>query len=591
MTTKTIEQFFTGKNFVVPSYQRDYAWSTSNIDDLFEDISEAMDVGSGHYLGAFILSNNASSSTYGVVDGQQRLTTLTMLLDAMVSALSDVEVKTFYRSTFVRHPLHGQKFTVLGDNQEFFRALLAGENPVPDSQGQRRLQDAYSWIRDRVAAVVQAGGQQVLHQWLACIAKMEVLEFVEPNEGKAIRMFQSVNDRGVPLSRMDIAKSLLVYYSNRFLGGELDSHISAKFGEAFRDYDLTRQLAAENGFEVLSINRAGFREDDLLRYHYLSYNPDHHGVDARFDYSATAETVLDGFLKPSLKMLRLNADALRVFVREYVDDMAGFFAGFRKLVQLSRSRRDVYLLLVIGNLNATLFPLVTRLISRDLVDQETGGSGSCTLLELIEMVDVRVFKIRGTTPQADVLSLSRDSASLGVSDIASGLIHIANKFMDDGLFASRVSQDQLYKNLGLKRILYAVEDSVRESIGAAALTLQDLVALEAAGTSIEHIFPQEPSFGLRAYQFKTREHYEGEIHKAGNLTLLEGSLNSSCRNQSIEIKVTKPELYRASGFEMTRSLAAKAVNAQPAFSLAGLESRSVDIANVCLSAWPLIEVS
>ena len=42
MSTKTIENFFTGKTLVIPSYQRDYAWRESNVDDLFADIEEAL---------------------------------------------------------------------------------------------------------------------------------------------------------------------------------------------------------------------------------------------------------------------------------------------------------------------------------------------------------------------------------------------------------------------------------------------------------------------------------------------------------------------------------------------------------------------
>jgi uncharacterized protein with ParB-like and HNH nuclease domain len=45
MSTKTIEQFFSGKSLEIPPYQHDYAWKTANIDDLFEDISEAMEMG------------------------------------------------------------------------------------------------------------------------------------------------------------------------------------------------------------------------------------------------------------------------------------------------------------------------------------------------------------------------------------------------------------------------------------------------------------------------------------------------------------------------------------------------------------------
>lgn len=85
-------------------------------------------------------------------------------------------------------------------------------------------------------------GQEAVRNWLLAISHLEVLEFTEANEGKAIRMFQSVNDRGVPLAKMDIAKSLLIYYSNRFLDGELDSMVSDSFGEAFRCFSRLKNL-------------------------------------------------------------------------------------------------------------------------------------------------------------------------------------------------------------------------------------------------------------------------------------------------------------------------------------------------------------
>lgn len=75
MSTKTIANFFAGKTLVIPGYQRDYAWKERNVDDLFSDTEEALEVGGGHYLGTFILSqqdNNKAAPVY-VVTGQQRL--------------------------------------------------------------------------------------------------------------------------------------------------------------------------------------------------------------------------------------------------------------------------------------------------------------------------------------------------------------------------------------------------------------------------------------------------------------------------------------------------------------------------------------
>ncbi len=54
---------FTQNYFAIPKYQRDYAWKQSNIDDLFEDLQEAIDTDTGHYIGTFILSRKPDATT------------------------------------------------------------------------------------------------------------------------------------------------------------------------------------------------------------------------------------------------------------------------------------------------------------------------------------------------------------------------------------------------------------------------------------------------------------------------------------------------------------------------------------------------
>ena len=83
----TLEVFFTGKFFRIPSYQRDYAWDTGNVDDLLDDIIEAIETITTHYIGTFILSKTSHPSVYNVVDGQQRLTTLIMLFNVAIREL------------------------------------------------------------------------------------------------------------------------------------------------------------------------------------------------------------------------------------------------------------------------------------------------------------------------------------------------------------------------------------------------------------------------------------------------------------------------------------------------------------------------
>jgi uncharacterized protein with ParB-like and HNH nuclease domain len=97
----TLEKFFTGKWFIVPVYQRDYAWEQETLDELIEDIEETIETRTSHYIGTFILSRTHNEGGYHVVDRQQRLTTLTMLLNALIEQLPG-EPKIINHYTFIR---------------------------------------------------------------------------------------------------------------------------------------------------------------------------------------------------------------------------------------------------------------------------------------------------------------------------------------------------------------------------------------------------------------------------------------------------------------------------------------------------------
>ncbi|WP_439860868.1 DUF262 domain-containing protein [Pseudomonas sp. MBLB4136] len=589
MATQTIEQFFTGKTLEIPAYQRDYAWSTSNIDDLFEDIEEAMELDGGHYLGTFILSQSGKSAPVKVVDGQQRLTTLTMLLDALVDAVEEPAIKEHYRGTYIKHPVYGPKFTVLGVNQAFFTALLNDENPQPESDGQQRLLAAYQWIRHRVAAIKTQQGQEAIKNWLLAISHLEVLEFTEGNEGKAIRMFQSVNDRGVPLAKMDIAKSLLIYYSNRFLDGELDAMVSDRFGEAFRCFSRLKKLAAEPGYQIRLINRDPFREDDVLRYHYFAFDGEKHDVESGADYSATSETVLESFLKPALKGMRNDRERLAAFIEDYVCDLERFFKGLLELAEATRSNRELYLLLVVQDLAATLYPLLVRLHNEQKLDIRVPEHLDYTLLQLVELADLRVFKLQGTNPQADMAALMRDFGRLSPLQIAERLIYFCQRFMPSARFEAKLANEEMFRNPGLSRILLEAEGAAREASGQPRLDISDLALVNTEGLTIEHILPQEASFGVRLYGFHSTESYLEHIHLLGNLAPLEKRINSACSNSSVEKKMTESKLYRSSQFNLIKTLAAGGANKSPAYSKDALIERGEELAKFAVKRWPLLE--
>lgn len=93
------------------------------------------------------------------------------------------------------------------------------------------------------------------------------MQFVQENDGEAIRIFQTVDDRGKALSNMEKAKSLLIYYSNRFLEGRLDDQVNDCFGQIFREYDTIKELAGNLQITILA-NKI-FDEDNIMRYHLI----------------------------------------------------------------------------------------------------------------------------------------------------------------------------------------------------------------------------------------------------------------------------------------------------------------------------------
>lgn len=588
MSTQTIVNFFTGKTLVIPSYQRDYAWRESNVDDLFADIEEALEAGGGHYLGTFILSQVNRAAPVYVVDGQQRLTTLTLLLDALIDVVEDLTLQQYYRSVFISNPVSGAKFRVLGANDAFFRDMLDEKTVVPDSDGQTRLLAAYKWIRQRVYAIRLAGGQESIKRWLECISQLEVLEFIEPNEGKAIRMFQSVNDRGVLLARMDIVKSLLVYYSNRYLDAKLDTHISEQFGKAFRSFSKIKKLGGEPGYQIRQIARDAFREDDVLRYHFLAFDTSSLGVPSGGDYSANSDTVLDTFLKPTLAGLRSDPMRLAAFIQAYTDDLTAFFAALEQLVERTRFDLDAYMLWVVQDLSATLYPLAIRL---HMMGWTTSSStrDARTLEELMALVDLRVFKIRGTNPQADIFKITRNLASSKVEDVAQSLLSFCERFMPNQLMQSRLVDEDIYRNPAVPRLLLQVEFESRLVVGETPLALSDLVQLIREGLTIEHVLPQDPdnSFQVESYGFQGTADYDLIKHRLGNLVLLEGGLNSGCNNRTVEVKVSGDKLYRASVLSSVRSIAADCSQPNSRFDRARVSTRSMAMAEGMVKRWPL----
>ena len=222
MASIKIKDFFNGRFFEIPKYQRGYAWEVQNIRDLFDDIVESIESNSNHYIGTIVLSKSADDDEkFYVVDGQQRTTTTTLIISSLIKKLSEKDA-SYYERFYLKED-DKYRITPLNRDQQFFIDLLEGKVGDPQNKSQRFLKDAIEEINFKVEHIDDK------LKFLKSVEKLEVMEFVENSEGDAIRIFQTVNDRGKPLSNMEKAKSLLIYFSNRYLDKKLDNNINNHF--------------------------------------------------------------------------------------------------------------------------------------------------------------------------------------------------------------------------------------------------------------------------------------------------------------------------------------------------------------------------
>ncbi len=208
MDKTTLEKFFAQKKFRIPPYQRDFAWQLENVDDLWDDIKDALDSRTSHYLGTFVLAKGNVDGAYNLVDGQQRLTTITMLLHALIACLPERD-KIVASDRYLQDRAGQRRLTLQTENDTFFKDLTEGKPVTPINGGQRRLQRAFVRIGELVGQLPSEGEDGPL-RWTEEIGKLNVLEFVEDSEGDAIRIFETVNDRGKPLTTTEKIKSFLI---------------------------------------------------------------------------------------------------------------------------------------------------------------------------------------------------------------------------------------------------------------------------------------------------------------------------------------------------------------------------------------------
>ncbi|ETD27732.1 DUF262 domain-containing protein [Helicobacter canis] len=556
MTSENLGKALQMGVFYIPNYQRDYAWGIDQFNDLWEDLKENVKVveekglsdESGHFLGTIVIAPHGSYNAYDLIDGQQRMTTIFMLLTALIERSVDKdELKPQYL-------IKGGKprFQVIEKNQDFFTKLLdyAGSSHIPQelqkqahTKGQKNLCEVFNAILSNVNLP-----QDEINLYIDTLLAMQLIVFKESNAGRAIRTFQSVNDRGVPLKTFDKLKSLLIYYSNRYCDARLDDKINDLFGEIF---EYSARIESHKHSSV--VGGKDFKEAEMLRHHLGSYPTLLKGL--AMGPRVTTEMTYK-IIKDYLAHCKKDPQALGEFIDHYVMDLRDFFKTFVEILDQIDKNKELFECLYLENLNPRLYPTLVRLYMQPTIANKE------ELVELITRADFVLSKLFRTESVYDINAVIRDG----------GLIR------DNG--ARSITKQELLQEIHKiciktgKNLQSHIKGFVQSAFNTDSkagyhyvflkqncptLTIGDLLGLVTTSQGnfdlgnalgIEHICPQ--SWGdkeeWRGYGFSDRGEFEGLKHSYGNLLSLEKSLNSEAGDKSPE---QKQAAYRRSHISYT----------------------------------------
>ena len=217
--------------YFIPKYQRSYTWGYNEWDNLFNDLYENSE---GYFIGSIICINlgDAIKPYMEVIDGQQRLTTLSLLLAAIYSQLKDLPIEdedyddtisTLKRS--LRCKTSPNQMRLVPQIQEYnlddYNQLM-GEIGLRESTTQRKpyyivrkLYRCYKYFMDRLSKIIEGVDDleeknkriQGIYEKVksAMVVKIEV-----SSHSDAYVLFESLNNRGTPLTAIDLMKNLIM---------------------------------------------------------------------------------------------------------------------------------------------------------------------------------------------------------------------------------------------------------------------------------------------------------------------------------------------------------------------------------------------
>jgi hypothetical protein len=366
---------------------------------------------------------------------------------------------------------------------------------------------------------------------------------------------------------MDSVKTLFLYYSNKFLNGEFDETLNSNFNSISNDYEEIKRLGEELCISL--INSKNFNKSNIIQHHLSLYYPD--------KYNSKTEYILAAFdEKLSEYSKNSDLDSMRKLMKEYCDSLAIFTKHLRLVIRRADKEPKFYKLFAILGLSSKLYPLLVSLDIKGLLDTPLSAGSGQTYLDILEKMDIKIFKMFGENVARDQLAKIIYEAATGRPGLESKLVnYIAN--YDSAHIKSNLLK-YAYNNTALVHILI----SYCEHLSGETYGIDYLKKLNRNGIAKEHILSQSPAFDPATFDFADDKEYKNiYLNSIGNITLLEAKLQSKTSNKTVSEKI---KVYCESSFSMTKDLAGE-LSENNSFKKAEIQKRAENLIDFCVRCW------
>lgn len=519
--------------YAVPDYQREYVWDTDQVEQLLKDIREEMGDGptqeSPEYFIGSIVVCPGREAVLDLIDGQQRMTTLYIILCAIRDRLAELGAPP---SAVLNSQIADAAVDVSGEERRRYRLDLQYEDSgdaltqladrkrieTPTTQSMRNMKNAHHVVTRFLEAEFGQEASAVRQFYGYLTNKVKLIRIQTEDVAKALKIFETINDRGVGLNSMDLLKNLLFMKTPQ---GQFD-----------RLKDTWKELQD-------TIFRMGEKPLRFLRYFILS----------RYDVDLLREDEIYGWFTKNDSLVGYGRDPIG-FAKELVS-AARAYEQFRQ-GKNEQGERNRYLdnIRLLGGQAARqhlILLLAGRHLSPALFDRLAAEVENLFFCYVITREPTRDFE-RNFAKWATELRTIKSTEELDAFIVArfdKAKADLANRF-DDAMGRLALRSLQLYRFQYVLAKLTQQVDLLAYGETEGTRWLGNYVS---GGYEVEHIFPQSPNAEAAA-EFGPLSDPE-VVQRLGNLVLAEKSINSSLGNRPFS---EKRPVYQQSRLLLTRAL-------------------------------------